>query len=86
EVISDFGPAPFRFYHSWLALPGFGDLVTKSWNSFILDDSNGVSEDELCGQFLSALQKVQYFGTAANGDDEQALQRAKNLFHSAFAV
>ncbi|GJZ94546.1 hypothetical protein Tco_0666749, partial [Tanacetum coccineum] len=45
-----------------------------------------VSEDEHCGQFLSALEKVQYFGTAASGDDEQALQRAKNLFHSAFAV
>ncbi|GKD13999.1 hypothetical protein Tco_1198406, partial [Tanacetum coccineum] len=44
-----------------------------------------VSEDEHCGQFLSALEKVQYFGTAASGDDEQALQRAKNLFHSAFA-
>nr|GEV70885.1 hypothetical protein [Tanacetum cinerariifolium] len=44
-----------------------------------------VSEDELCGQFLSALEKVQYFGTAANGDDEQALQRTKNMFHSAFA-
>ncbi|GJW78806.1 small glutamine-rich tetratricopeptide repeat-containing protein [Tanacetum coccineum] len=47
--------------------------------------SRWVSEDELCGQFLSALEKVQYFGTAANGDDEQALQRATNLFHSAFA-
>nr|GEV91011.1 RNA-directed DNA polymerase, eukaryota [Tanacetum cinerariifolium] len=42
EVISDFGPTPFRFYHSWLGLPGFDDLVTKSWNSFVLDDSNGM--------------------------------------------
>nr|GFA97241.1 hypothetical protein [Tanacetum cinerariifolium] len=45
EVISEFGPTPFRFYHSWLGLPGFDDLVTKSWNSFVLDDSNGVMVD-----------------------------------------
>nr|GFC55660.1 RNA-directed DNA polymerase, eukaryota [Tanacetum cinerariifolium] len=24
-------------------LPGFDDLVTKSWNSFVLDDSNGMT-------------------------------------------
>ncbi|GJU38233.1 RNA-directed DNA polymerase, eukaryota [Tanacetum coccineum] len=40
EVISDFGPTPFRFYHSWLGLPGFDELVKNSWNSFVLDDSN----------------------------------------------
>nr|GEV67352.1 probable serine/threonine-protein kinase PBL3 isoform X1 [Tanacetum cinerariifolium] len=42
EVISDFGPTLFRFYHSWQGLSAFDDLVTKSWNSFVLDDSNGV--------------------------------------------
>ncbi|GKF66438.1 hypothetical protein Tco_0192955, partial [Tanacetum coccineum] len=26
-------------------LPGFDDLVSKSWNSFTLDDSNGLSKD-----------------------------------------
>nr|GEX21799.1 reverse transcriptase domain-containing protein [Tanacetum cinerariifolium] len=46
---------------------------------------SGVSEDEIYGQFLSALEKVQYFGTADSGDDEHALKRAKNLFHSTFA-
>ncbi|GJU78357.1 hypothetical protein Tco_1275427 [Tanacetum coccineum] len=45
EVFSDFGPTPFRFYHSWLELPGFDDLVSKFWNSFTLDDSNGLSKD-----------------------------------------
>ncbi|GJQ99597.1 hypothetical protein Tco_0522582 [Tanacetum coccineum] len=42
EIFSDFGLTPFRFYHSWLELPGFDDLVSKSWNSFTLDDSNGM--------------------------------------------
>ncbi|GKC82799.1 hypothetical protein Tco_1138516, partial [Tanacetum coccineum] len=40
EVSSDFGPSPFRFFHSWLDFPGFDELVSKSWNSFALDDSN----------------------------------------------
>lgn len=43
----------------------------------------GVSEDELFGQFFGALEMVHYFRTTANGDDEQALERATNLFHSA---
>ncbi|GJS76384.1 RNA-directed DNA polymerase, eukaryota [Tanacetum coccineum] len=42
EVSSDFGPSPFRFFHSWLDFPGFDELVSKSWNSFALDDSNGM--------------------------------------------
>nr|GFD24620.1 hypothetical protein [Tanacetum cinerariifolium] len=28
-----------------LDLPGFDDLVMKSWNSFVLDDSKGVMVD-----------------------------------------
>ncbi|GJZ66463.1 RNA-directed DNA polymerase, eukaryota [Tanacetum coccineum] len=42
KFFSDFGPTPFRFYHSWLELLGFDDLVSKSWNSFTLDDSYGM--------------------------------------------
>ncbi|GJT89981.1 RNA-directed DNA polymerase, eukaryota [Tanacetum coccineum] len=42
EVSSDFGPSPFHFFHSWLNFPGFNELVSKSWNSFALDDSNGM--------------------------------------------
>ncbi|GJV05622.1 zinc finger, CCHC-type containing protein, partial [Tanacetum coccineum] len=27
----DFGPTPFRFFHSWLELDGFNDLVVQTW-------------------------------------------------------
>nr|GEZ51858.1 RNA-directed DNA polymerase, eukaryota [Tanacetum cinerariifolium] len=30
-----------------MSLPGFDDLVTKSWNSFVLDDSNGMIREVL---------------------------------------
>ncbi|GJR02333.1 RNA-directed DNA polymerase, eukaryota [Tanacetum coccineum] len=58
EIISDYGPTPFRFYHSWIELPGFEDMISKAWNSFSLFDSNakkqqvGLSHDlkaKLCG-------------------------------------
>nr|GFA97540.1 RNA-directed DNA polymerase, eukaryota [Tanacetum cinerariifolium] len=40
EVIVDYGATPFRFYHSWLGLLGFDQMVTSTWNSIVLDDSN----------------------------------------------
>ncbi|KAL7595109.1 hypothetical protein Lser_V15G31238 [Lactuca serriola] len=40
-------------------------------------------EDELFGKFFNSLEKVHYFGTTPNGDDEQALDRATHLFHNA---
>lgn len=43
----------------------------------------GVHDDELFGQFFSALEKIQYFGTTPNEEDEQALDRASHLFHVA---
>ncbi|GJW53638.1 RNA-directed DNA polymerase, eukaryota [Tanacetum coccineum] len=42
EKLTDFGATPFRFYHSWLSIPGFDQLVNSSWNSFNFDDSNGM--------------------------------------------
>lgn len=46
----------------------------------------GVFEDDLFGQFFGALEKVHYFETTSNGDEEQALDRATHLFHNALMV
>nr|GEU38510.1 hypothetical protein [Tanacetum cinerariifolium] len=42
DVIADYGATPFRLYHSWLTLSGFEQLVIHTWNSTILEDSNGM--------------------------------------------
>ncbi|GKD43098.1 RNA-directed DNA polymerase, eukaryota, partial [Tanacetum coccineum] len=42
EVHTDFGPIPFRFYHSWFSLDGFDDMVEHAWNSFSHSDANGM--------------------------------------------
>ncbi|GJU60430.1 RNA-directed DNA polymerase, eukaryota [Tanacetum coccineum] len=43
EFVSDYGPIPFRIYHSWFSLDGFDQMVKSSWNSFNLTEGNGMS-------------------------------------------
>nr|GEZ63154.1 RNA-directed DNA polymerase, eukaryota [Tanacetum cinerariifolium] len=40
EVDVDFGPTPFRIYHSWFNREGFDDMVKSAWNSFTHSDPN----------------------------------------------
>ncbi|GJV32584.1 RNA-directed DNA polymerase, eukaryota [Tanacetum coccineum] len=42
EVLSDFGPTPFRFYQSWLRMEGFDSMVEHAWLSFSHSDSNAM--------------------------------------------
>ncbi|KAH7567873.1 hypothetical protein JRO89_XS07G0172000 [Xanthoceras sorbifolium] len=46
--------------------------------------STGVSRDELFGQFISALEKIHYFKTMPDGnDDTSQVDKASHLFHDA---
>ncbi|KAJ7959134.1 Small glutamine-rich tetratricopeptide repeat-containing protein [Quillaja saponaria] len=46
--------------------------------------SDGMSKDELCGQFFSALEKIHFFRTAPDGsDDPVQLEKAYRLFDEA---
>ncbi|GJZ09656.1 RNA-directed DNA polymerase, eukaryota [Tanacetum coccineum] len=40
EVKVDFGPIPFRFYHSWFKLVGFDDMVEQTWRALAYSDNN----------------------------------------------
>ncbi|GJV95117.1 putative RNA-directed DNA polymerase, eukaryota, reverse transcriptase zinc-binding domain protein [Tanacetum coccineum] len=33
ELQVDYGPSPFRFFHSWLDMEGFKEFVADTWNS-----------------------------------------------------
>ncbi|XP_076949362.1 uncharacterized protein LOC143621983 [Bidens hawaiensis] len=59
------------------------DQICEESRASSANNTPGVGEDELFGQFFGALEKVHYFGTTANGDDELVLERATNLFHNA---
>nr|GEX79683.1 RNA-directed DNA polymerase, eukaryota [Tanacetum cinerariifolium] len=41
EIHTDYGPIPFRFYHSWFKWDGFDVMVEQEWNSFSHSDTNG---------------------------------------------
>nr|GEU49288.1 RNA-directed DNA polymerase, eukaryota [Tanacetum cinerariifolium] len=40
DSITDYGPIPFRFYHSWFSFEGFDQMVHETWNNIVLDDRN----------------------------------------------
>nr|GEX27414.1 RNA-directed DNA polymerase, eukaryota [Tanacetum cinerariifolium] len=40
EIHIDFGPCPFRIYHSWFKRDGFDVIVEQAWNSFSHSDPN----------------------------------------------
>nr|GFA58250.1 RNA-directed DNA polymerase, eukaryota [Tanacetum cinerariifolium] len=40
EVNVDFGPIPFRLYHSWFDYVGFDDMIKSAWSSFAHSDGN----------------------------------------------
>ncbi|GJZ71370.1 RNA-directed DNA polymerase, eukaryota [Tanacetum coccineum] len=42
EILTDYGPTPFRFYHSWFKWDGFDAMVEQAWNSLSHSDSNGL--------------------------------------------
>ncbi|CDP10905.1 unnamed protein product [Coffea canephora] len=48
------------------------------------DQTHGTSKDELFGQYFGALEKIRYFKSTADGNDDQAqLDRATHIFHKA---
>ncbi|GJR39071.1 RNA-directed DNA polymerase, eukaryota [Tanacetum coccineum] len=42
ELKLDFGPSPFRFYHSWFSFWGFDEMVEQTWRAFSHSDRNGM--------------------------------------------
>nr|GEV27747.1 RNA-directed DNA polymerase, eukaryota [Tanacetum cinerariifolium] len=43
EVHMDFGPIPFRFYHSWFDFVGFDDMIKLSWASLEYSNIDGMT-------------------------------------------
>ncbi|GJW13878.1 hypothetical protein Tco_0018011 [Tanacetum coccineum] len=71
-----FCSSPFRFFHSWLDFPGFDELVSKSWNSLALDDSNdqgGVFEEIL----LSRMEVLKQLHDVQSSSSRDIMQKAK---------
>ncbi|GJZ78702.1 RNA-directed DNA polymerase, eukaryota [Tanacetum coccineum] len=63
EYVVDYGPTPFRFFHSWLDCEGFYDLVVDTWKSYDSGDSNGMIS------FKKKLQNLKQVIRTATSDD-----------------
>ncbi|GJW79628.1 RNA-directed DNA polymerase, eukaryota [Tanacetum coccineum] len=48
----DYGPTPFRFFHSWMEMEGFHDLVVNTWTN------DGIANDNGMVQFKKKLQHL----------------------------
>ncbi|GJS00381.1 RNA-directed DNA polymerase, eukaryota [Tanacetum coccineum] len=42
ESSHDFGPIPFRLFHSWFSMEGFSSFVESTWKSMDVNESNGL--------------------------------------------
>nr|GEW52433.1 RNA-directed DNA polymerase, eukaryota [Tanacetum cinerariifolium] len=55
EIHTNYGPTPFRVFHSWFKRDGFDALVKNAWNSFTHNDSNRMIRFK---KKLQALKKI----------------------------
>ncbi|PWA50859.1 RNA-directed DNA polymerase, eukaryota, Nucleotide-binding alpha-beta plait domain protein [Artemisia annua] len=42
ETSIDYGPSPFRFFHSWFTMEGFDSFVENTWKSLNIVEDNGL--------------------------------------------
>nr|GEV71218.1 putative RNA-directed DNA polymerase, eukaryota, reverse transcriptase zinc-binding domain protein [Tanacetum cinerariifolium] len=55
ESVVDYGPTPFRFFHSWLEMDGFHDLVVQTWSN------DGITDGISFILFKKKLQNLKKF-------------------------
>ncbi|GJU51767.1 hypothetical protein Tco_1221322 [Tanacetum coccineum] len=72
ESIVDYGPTPFRVFHSWLEMDGFHDLVVQTWSNDGIVDGNGFI---LFKKKLQNLKKVIRVWNASRKSDTYTLKK-----------
>nr|GEU79910.1 RNA-directed DNA polymerase, eukaryota, reverse transcriptase zinc-binding domain protein [Tanacetum cinerariifolium] len=78
EYVVDYGPTPFRFFHSWLECKGFYDLVVDTWKSYNSGDSNGMISFKKKLQNLK--QVIRTWSSSKNLLDNQMKKEHQNHF------
>ncbi|GJR41802.1 RNA-directed DNA polymerase, eukaryota [Tanacetum coccineum] len=58
ELNTDYGPTPFRIFHSWFSLEGFDNLVKESWSKPVLAEKNSMDRLKKKFQNLKASIKM----------------------------
>nr|GEY81496.1 RNA-directed DNA polymerase, eukaryota, reverse transcriptase zinc-binding domain protein [Tanacetum cinerariifolium]GEY81503.1 RNA-directed DNA polymerase, eukaryota, reverse transcriptase zinc-binding domain protein [Tanacetum cinerariifolium] len=79
ESSYDYGPSPFRFYHHWLEVDGFSNLVNDSWNEAPVDNSNGIRNLMKKLQYLK--NKIREWNYANKSSSSAAMTNLKKELH-----
>ncbi|GKB97671.1 RNA-directed DNA polymerase, eukaryota [Tanacetum coccineum] len=58
KSILDYGPTPFRMFHSWFEMEGFDKFMEDSWHSMDVEDSNGLIRMKKKLQCLKSAMKT----------------------------
>ncbi|GJY57013.1 hypothetical protein Tco_0456128 [Tanacetum coccineum] len=54
----DYGPSPFRFFHSWFTMEVFDSFMENTWKSFNIGEANGLIRLKKKLQFLKIAIKA----------------------------
>ncbi|GJU27410.1 RNA-directed DNA polymerase, eukaryota [Tanacetum coccineum] len=69
ELSIDYGPTPFRFFHSWFNLDGFEKMVEDTWKSLATVDSNGDENTKFFHGILNSKRsQLAIRGTLVDGE------------------
>nr|GEV51666.1 RNA-directed DNA polymerase, eukaryota [Tanacetum cinerariifolium] len=71
----DYGPSPFRLFHSWFAMEGFNSFVKTTWKSLNIVEPNGL---------IRLKKKLQALKIAIKAWSKEANKRVKNEFFTHF--
>ncbi|GJW28176.1 RNA-directed DNA polymerase, eukaryota [Tanacetum coccineum] len=78
ETSIDYGPSPFRFFHSWFTMEGFDSFVENTWKSFNIGEANGLIRLKKKLQFLKIAIKA-WTKEAKMKSNEKKLNIQQNL-------
>nr|GEU77674.1 RNA-directed DNA polymerase, eukaryota [Tanacetum cinerariifolium] len=73
EIQLDFGPTPFRFYHSWFDYAGFDDMIKLSWRSWVKAKRQEVSGSK--NEMISKLGEIDKVMDHGKFDDSTVFRR-----------
>ncbi|GJS24726.1 RNA-directed DNA polymerase, eukaryota [Tanacetum coccineum] len=78
EFNTDYGATPFRLFHSWFDFQGFDDMITQTWNSINLNDSNAMIQLGANDDLLSVRSELlKQYHDIHSVETRESIQKAK---------
>lgn len=75
----DFGPCPFRFYNSWISIPGCREVVEKAWSR---DIGHGVEDRSLLRKLKNVKEDLKNWRLQEAKREKSEVEEIKNYIDS----